>query len=51
MKWAGHMERMGYEKLAKRAKAQKVEGKEARKTENTMGGLWVEVTESVVTVV
>ena len=27
MKWAGHMERMGDEKLAKRADAQKVEGK------------------------
>ena len=31
MKWAGHMERMGHDELAKRADAQKVEGN---------GGVW-----------
>ena len=31
-KWASHVERTGDEKLAKRADAQKVEEKEARKT-------------------
>ena len=31
--WAGHVKRMEYEKLAKRADAKKVEGKEARKSE------------------
>ena len=30
MKWVGHVERMGEEKLAKRADAQKVEGKGRR---------------------
>ena len=40
MKWAGHMERTGDEKLAKTADAQKSVGKEeARKSENAMGGL------------
>ena len=36
--WAGHVKRMGYEKLTKRADALKVGGKkDARKTEFTMG--------------
>ena len=38
LKWAGHVERMGDETLAKRADVQKVGGKEMRKTENVMGG-------------
>ena len=37
---AGHVERMGDEKLAKRSDTQKVKGKkEAKKTANAMGGL------------
>ena len=32
--WVGHVERMGDEKLAKRADAQKVEGKRRRKRRN-----------------
>ena len=35
--WAGHGDKGGDEKLAKRADAQKVEGVEARKTEIAMG--------------
>ena len=38
LKWAGHVERMGDETLAKRSGVQRVK-KEARKTENVMGGL------------
>ena len=34
--WAGHVERMGDEKLAKRAVAQKVREKKAMKTESEM---------------
>ena len=40
LKWAGHVERIGDEKLAKRSDTQKVKGKkEAKKTANAMGGL------------
>ena len=37
LKWAGHEERMGVEKLAKRSEAQKVW--KARKIEDAMAGL------------
>ena len=39
LKWAGHVDRMGDVKLAKRGDAQNVEGKRRRKTENVVGGL------------
>ena len=34
LKWAGHVEEMGDEKLAKRANTQKMEGKHGRRMEN-----------------
>ena len=39
LKWAGHVDRIEDEKLANRADAQEMVGKEAKKTENAMGGL------------
>ena len=39
LKWAGHVEKMGDEKLANRADALKMEGKRGWKTKIAMGGL------------
>jgi len=39
LKWAGHVDKMGDEKLTKGLVAETMEGKGGKKTKNVMGGL------------